>query len=214
MQHPETIPLFPLSKVLFPRMILPLHIYEERYKKMVADLQRVDGVFGVVNSDEVRHGMVGTTARIQKILHTYDDGRMDLVAVGEERFRLLDFVGEKSYLVAQIEYVEDNLSAIPAKRQINSMLGLYRQFISRLGLEVEQRQQLESLVEELSAEQDLSYIIGQTIGLDSGRQQELLEVVSPGERVKLLTGELLRQDTVHQLARKLFEGSDFDPGLN
>ncbi|MFH0882515.1 MAG: LON peptidase substrate-binding domain-containing protein, partial [bacterium] len=205
---------FPLTKVLFPHMILPLHIFEERYKTMVADLQESDGVFGVVHSDEVHSGMVGTTARIQRILHTYEDGRIDLIAVGEERFRLLDFVEDSPYLVAQIKPVEDIRTSIPAKTQINSMLVLYRQFISRLGLESEQREQLESLVEEMTAEQDLSYIIGQTIGLDSGRQQELLEVVSPGERVRLLTGELLRQDTVHHLARKLFEGSDFDPGVN
>jgi Lon protease-like protein len=214
MSHPETIPLFPLTKVLFPHMILPLHIFEERYKTMVADLQSSGGVFGVVQSDEVHSGMVGTTARIQQILHTYEDGRMDLIAVGEERFRLLDILEDRPYMVARIRHVEDNRTSIPAKTQINSMLELYQQFISRLGLESEQRQQLESLVEEMTAERDLSYIIGQTIGLDSGRQQELLEVVSPGERVRLLTGELLRQDTVHQLARKLFEGSDFDPGVN
>ncbi len=210
----NAIPLFPLTKVLFPRMILPLHIFEERYKTMVSDLGGSSGVFGVVHSQEVHSGMVGTSARIQRILHTYDDGRMDLIAVGEERFRLIDILEGSPYLVARIEPVEDSGAVIPAKRQINSMLDLYRRFISRLGLESQQREQLETLVGEMTAEQDISYIIGQTIGLDSDRQQELLEVTSPGERIRLLTGELLRQDTVHKLARRLFEGEDFDPTVN
>jgi len=214
MNLPDIIPIFPLSKVLFPNMILPLHIYEERYKTMVKELLKGGTIFGVIPSEELKPGCVGTTARIQKVLHTYDDDRMDILAVGEDRFRLMDILDDRPYLRAKVSRVEDDLRQDTARIQIENMLGLYHRFIARLGLKQEQREQLENLVEDLDLEREISYIIGQTIGLDINRQQELLEVTDPGKRIELLTGELKRQDRVHKLARQLFEGEDFDPSLN
>jgi uncharacterized protein len=98
-----TLPLFPLGSVLYPGLVLPLHIFEERYRKLVADLLAgpEPRQFGVV---AIRHGRetgidgvsalfaTGCTAVLQQA-ERYDDGRYDLVTVGAERFRLLSLAG-------------------------------------------------------------------------------------------------------------------------
>ena len=82
----ELLPLFPLQVVLFPRTTLPLHIFEERYKQMVADVMRGKAEFGVVLAGEKGIVNTGCTASIEKVVKTYPDGRMDLLTVGRRRW--------------------------------------------------------------------------------------------------------------------------------
>lgn len=214
MKSREIIPLFPLQKVLFPKMILPLHIFEERYKEMIAACTAGDTVFGVVHSDDLQPGAIGTTARVQKVLRTYDDGRMDLLASGEERFRVLSLIEDRAYLRAEIESLDDTPNEEITQGALEDMVTMYRSFIARLGLETQQRQQLEELVVELEGEREISYVIGQTIGLDTSGQLDLLAERSPQARIRKLTEELKRHEVIHHVARDLFEGDDFDPTLN
>ncbi|MCB2200781.1 LON peptidase substrate-binding domain-containing protein [bacterium] len=214
MLHRDIIPLFPLQKVLFPRMILPLHIFEERYKEMIAHCREFNRPFGVLLADEVERGAVGTTATIQRVLHEYEDGRMDIIAVGEERFKVTDVIYEQSYIKAEIKPLVDVNTLAASAREVEGMLDLFRGFIDRLGLEEKQREQLEELVIDLELEREVSYVIGQTIGLDNESQRSLLQQRSPKERIKLLLHELKRYDLLHERARQLFENSDFDPSAN
>ena len=98
------IPLFPLNVVLFPGMMLPLHIFEERYKAMIRECLATDRFFGVILAkskraqapnvaDLVRDDIynIGTTAHIQAI-ENLNDGRMNLITIGQDRF-----VVKKSY---------------------------------------------------------------------------------------------------------------------
>jgi uncharacterized protein len=109
----EVLPLFPLSTVLVPQMRLSLHVFEPRYRQLVADLMSADGPgapeFGVI---ALRHGHevgqlqdlydVGTVARVTDLL-PHPDGRCDLAAVGEDRFVVesLD-TGSQPYLLASV----------------------------------------------------------------------------------------------------------------
>src|SRR5256885_6297863 len=102
------LPLFPLNVVLFPSMRLPLHIFEERYKLMVGTCMVTDQTFGValIQSGVEVGGpaqifAVGTTARIVEI-DRLPDGRMNLVVVGGERFRLLERIDDKPYAVGRV----------------------------------------------------------------------------------------------------------------
>lgn len=105
------IPLFPLNVVLFPGMPLPLHIFEERYKVMVADCIRDNQPFGVVLIEEgmaeggesARPVAVGCTAEIAQV-QALDQGRMLIMTVGRERFRILRIdQSEKPYLMGVVE---------------------------------------------------------------------------------------------------------------
>jgi Lon protease-like protein len=109
------IPLFPLRVVVFPRTPLPLHIFEERYKEMTGDAIRDHSDIGIVLAKEEGIVNAGCTVRIEKLLHTYPDGRMDLLTRGQDRFEILDLNQEKSYLQATVEFFDDDdIAATPA----------------------------------------------------------------------------------------------------
>jgi Lon protease-like protein len=104
-----TIPLFPLNTVLFPRQPLPLHIFEPRYRAMIGDCVVMQKPFGVVlirSGDEVGETPVpfevGTTAAIKQI-QRLEDGRMNILCVGVNRFRIHELLESKQYLTARVE---------------------------------------------------------------------------------------------------------------
>ena len=103
------LPLFPLNTVLFPGQLLPLHIFEERYKLMIRHCLEGEATFGVVlirEGDEVGATAtpyaVGTLARIRK-LDQAEDGKMDLLCLGEARFKITALNEEQPYLSANVE---------------------------------------------------------------------------------------------------------------
>src|ERR1700689_615560 len=106
----ELLPLFPLQVVLFPRTALPLHIFEERYKQMIADVQRGHTEFGVVLAGEKGIVNTGCTATVEKVLKKYPDGRMDLISLGRRRFEIILLNDEKPYLRGAVEYFDDESS--------------------------------------------------------------------------------------------------------
>lgn len=108
MPEPEqTLPLFPLNVVLFPRAPLPLHIFEERYRRMVAAVLEGEGLFGVICADGAGAARTGCCAKIVKIIKRYDDGRLDLLSVGVRRFRITRLLREEAYLQARVRYFGD-----------------------------------------------------------------------------------------------------------
>ena len=108
MPEPEQIlPLFPLNVVLFPRAPLPLHVFEERYKKMVAAALEGEGLFGVICTDGGGAARTGCCAKIVKVVKRYRDGRMDILAVGVRRFRIARLLRDETYLQAQVRYFGD-----------------------------------------------------------------------------------------------------------
>jgi Lon protease-like protein len=105
--------LFPLPLVLLPAMPLPLHIFEDRYKEMMgeiiasSDAGRGESEFGVVLAKDEGIINIGCTATVQKIMRRYEDGRLDLLAIGQRRFRIAGINEERSYLRAEVEFFED-----------------------------------------------------------------------------------------------------------
>ncbi|HUY44368.1 MAG TPA: LON peptidase substrate-binding domain-containing protein [Streptosporangiaceae bacterium] len=114
----ETLPLFPLGTVLYPGLLLPLHIFEERYRQLVRDL--LDGPeprrFGVI---AIRKGRetgvdgisalheIGCTATVRRVA-AHDDGRFDLVTVGTQRFRLAALDDSRPYLQGEVDLLADD----------------------------------------------------------------------------------------------------------
>ena len=106
--HSETIiPIFPLGLVLLPEMSLPLHIFEERYKSMIKVCMEQSMEFGIVYFIGKQFQTKGCTARIIKILKRYDDGRLDIMTHGENRFTIKELFDEKPYLEAKVEFFDD-----------------------------------------------------------------------------------------------------------
>lgn len=107
----ELLPLFPLGLVLVPGELLPLHIFEERYKRLVAECRETGAPFGIVLSREEGLAVVGSTARVGAVLEEFPDGRLNIVVRGGERFRLVELrppdLPDVQPLNALVEYLDD-----------------------------------------------------------------------------------------------------------
>ncbi len=107
MQPQVRIPIFPLEVVLLPGMILPLHIFEERYKIMIGECLTDYSEFGVVCCESSNMKNKGCSARIERVLKRYDDGRMDIATRGVRRFMIHSTSDDRPYLQAVVTYFDD-----------------------------------------------------------------------------------------------------------
>src|SRR3954465_5792759 len=102
----ERFPLFPLGIVLLPSEVVPLHIFEDRYKLMIGECLESDGEFGIVWLADDGLGGVGCTARVAQVLERFDDGRMNILVTGGTPFRLLRRIEELPYPAGEVELLE------------------------------------------------------------------------------------------------------------
>lgn len=139
----ERLPLFPLGAVLFPGLVMPLHIFEERYRHLVADLleQPADearrfGVVAIELGHEVGPGAaqrlaaVGCTAEVHGVTR-YDDGRYDLICTGAERFRIERVDTEGPYPVGEVTPLPDEDGPVP-ENAVEHVTRLFRRYTERL----------------------------------------------------------------------------------
>ena len=201
--RPSIVPLFPLEKVLFPGMAMPLHVSDDRYKLLIEECLDDDKVFGILHGLDVQKPIVGTTARVEKVLNRYDDGRFDIIVVGEQRFEIKSVIQTKAYLQAIVSYFSDAKIGEFPRSSFDELVRLYKLYVQRLGLKHDNSFHLDDLMDVLDDERELSYVIAQTIGLDIRDQQELLEKTDSVARVKLLTGVLHRHDVVRSEERRV-----------
>lgn len=103
----ERFPLFPLGLVLLPQELVPLHIFEERYKQMISECLEGDSEFGIVwlGDDGLRD--IGCSARIERVIERFDDGRMNILVEGSQPFRLLKRIDDMAYPAGDVELLED-----------------------------------------------------------------------------------------------------------
>ena len=106
-ERPGRIPLFPLDVVLLPDMLLPLHIFEPRYKLMIRRCLDEKIEFGLILATSEGIASVGCTAEIVRKLQDYSDGRMDIIAEGRAVFRLEELFQEKEYYEGRVGYLTD-----------------------------------------------------------------------------------------------------------
>lgn len=103
----QVIPLFPLGIVALPGLPIPLHIFEERYKLMVGECLEQDRPFGIVFFSGGRLQNAGCTVRVIQLIKRYEDGRMDILTRGENRFLIQKLFEDKPYLQASVRYFQD-----------------------------------------------------------------------------------------------------------
>ena len=106
------LPLFPLPEVvLFPNEVLPLHIFESRYRMMLKSVLETDSLFGVVKWDPNTKSManVGCCAHIIKH-QTADDGRSNIITIGQQRFQVLEIVRSTPFYTGIVSWIDDEIS--------------------------------------------------------------------------------------------------------
>jgi ATP-dependent Lon protease len=117
MLRPRRIPLFPLDVVLLPGTQLPLHIFEPRYKEMIARCINEKLEFGMILAASTAIASFGCTAEIAQKIKDYPDGRMDIQVEGRAAFQLTELLEEKEYYEGNVEYVVDDLSSLDAEKE-------------------------------------------------------------------------------------------------
>jgi ATP-dependent Lon protease len=181
------LPLFPLPDVvLFPQEVLPLHIFEPRYRMMLRTVLAEDRRFGVVRWDpqERRMAEVGCCA---EILHcqTQDDDRSNIVTLGQQRFRVLDIVREAPYRVGMVSWIEDSVSDghDALETLAADVTTALRDVVELTGKLIGKPSALPSDLPDLPRE--LSFWIGSHLGGPvADHQQALLEITDTGERLR------------------------------
>jgi hypothetical protein len=177
------LPLFPLGSVLFPGLVLPLHIFEPRYQQLVEDLlagpePRVFGVIAIrrgretgVDGVSALYGM-GCTAELRQV-ERLPDGRFELVAVGAQRFRLGELADPAPYLSGVVELIADEVGDhTEAALRAQSVQRLFRSYLDLLA----ERGGVRVTVSELPDEPVLlSHLVAAAVVVDLPDKQRLLE---------------------------------------
>jgi Lon protease-like protein len=187
------LPLFPLQVVLLPHAALPLHIFEERYKVLMHMCIRQSSEFGIVLAREQSLAVVGCVAGITQVMRTYDDGKMDILAEGRERFRIVKVRSDVApYAVGEVEiFTDDEPVADPGL--VEETITLYNQVV---------RIVYGGSVRELdpdAASAGISFVMAQKAGLELEQRQTLMELPSERRRLEMLRDYL--QDVLPRLKK-------------
>ena len=173
----ERFPLFPLGLVLLPGEVVPLHIFEERYKLMIEECLEADTEFGIVWMSDDGLKEVGCTARVAQLLERMDDGRMNILVQGDAAFRLLRKIEDLPYPAGDVELLDEQEDE-PEPAPGSSARERYAALVER----VTDSRPSESDLEELDA-----YGMAATLDFALDAKQGLLELRSEGERLEHLT---------------------------
>ena len=130
------IGLFPLGIVLLPSERVPLHVFEERYKELIAECIDEDAEFGLVYADGDELADVGTHARVAQVLTRFPDGRLNVLVEGGTRFRLEELTSGRSFHTAIVSLLEDDQD--PAEQEsIDRAFGQFARLREVTGSDVE-----------------------------------------------------------------------------
>lgn len=171
------LPLFPLDLVLLPGVPLPLHIFEPRYKEMIKECVEKKSPFGIIRAKDDAFVNTGCTADIINVLKTYPDGRMNILVEGQKRFEVLQVNQERSFLQAEVFYLEDETDPPPAS-DVEKALTLHHEIMELAGAKAEDS-------ERTNASQ-LAYRLAGSLPFDPDFQQALLEMNSEAQRVRAI----------------------------
>ncbi len=181
------LPIFPLELVLLPGVPLPLHIFEPRYKEMIAECLDQKKPFGVVRASSDGVADIGCTAEIMSVTKKYEDGRMDILTRGVERFEVIQVNEERSFLRAEISLLQDededeeDQPGKPATEMVTQAVRLHAEIAKLAGTEP-------SGPDEQAA--NLSFLLAGSLPLDLDFKQSLLSTLSEAKRLEAVVGYL------------------------
>lgn len=185
----QRLPIFPLATVLFPGLVLPLHVFEERYRQMVRDLvvlpeeQRRFGVVALRQGRDVGEDAVASNSlydigcvAVLREVQELDDGRFVLVTAGSSRFRLGDLDDSRRYLQADVELLDEPLgdAADVLVASVGAAFSTYRRTLTGSAEELEL----------LDDPELLSYVVAAAVVLDLSERQALLEAPDTARRLQ------------------------------
>jgi Lon protease-like protein len=170
-------PLFPLGLVALPGELIPLHIFEERYKTMMSECLREDREFGIVwlSDDGLRE--IGCACEIERVLERMDDGRMNLLTRGTRPFRVVERQGHLAYPAGVIEFLEDRPDS-PDEELLSGAHEAYGELVRRATDRDPEASELVDMT---------AYDMAATVDFGLDAKQGLLDLRSENARLRLVT---------------------------
>ncbi|HYH85733.1 MAG TPA: LON peptidase substrate-binding domain-containing protein [Pyrinomonadaceae bacterium] len=208
------LPLFPLPLVLFPGVPLPLHIFEERYRRLLADVRVSNNLFGLSYfdpsasiGDRPEVGHVGCATEVVEA-QPLPDGRSNILTVGLVRYRVTEYAeSDEPYLVARVEFFEDE-EGDPSllRKRSDEVTEMFMRIVRAMKAINDERGSLPELPQ--GDPERLSFLVAAVVEMEAGDKQQLLETRSTAERLRrvynLLAQAVEGYETrarTHELAR-------------
>lgn len=209
MRGVRELPIFPLPVVLFPGMPMPLHIFEERYRKMLADIRAANNLFGLSyfdasssNKDSPPAGHIGCVAEVTES-QALPDGRSNILAVGVVRYQVESYIERgDSYLVVRPHYFEDEEESESAlNSNSHDVAQMFMRVANSIRVMNDERGNLPDISD--TDPQKLSFLVAAALEIDVETKQELLEMRSTSERLSRLRDLLARVVTSYEERARL-----------
>ena len=189
----DELGLFPLGIVLVPTERVPLHIFELRYQELIGECLAHDGEFGLVFADDDGMRDIGTRASVVDVLDRFDDGRLNIAVEGRERFRIVAENHDQSYRRAT---ADDEVVSDRSAREV--ALEHFRKLGRVVETDVDEPEEDSGV---------LSFELAARVDFGPERKQELLELRSEPERLRVVSELLERAAEAITLERALAESA-------
>jgi len=165
--------LFPLNLVLLPGEQAPLHIFEPRYRELIGECLEDDEEFGLVLADDDGIREIGTRAGVIEVLERFDDGQLNVVVEGRERFRLVELTEGRAFQTAEVVDIDD-VGEDPTDAELEQCLAAYDRVVKAA----------EAELEDIDFDADsIAFQIAARVDFGTEVKQGLLELQSERERV-------------------------------
>ncbi len=169
--------MFPLGMVLLPTELVPLHVFEPRYRELIGECLEHDREFGLVYVDDAGLRRVGTRAAVIEVTERFEDGRLNIVVEGRERFRVEDLTTGRSFHTARVRPLEDGGEPATLEAQTRAH-ALFQRLRELTGSRVEPTGE---------GEVGLAFAISARLELPAELKQELLELEDEQRRLDRVT---------------------------
>jgi Lon protease-like protein len=184
--NPQTIPIFPLSLVVYPESKYPLHIFEERYKRMIRRCRSNGEGFGIVAQIDKVMSKIGCYVKISRILTEYENGESDIIVQGINRFVLIEsHKHPDGYFEALVDNFSDLGNIIINQDSIIELKEKFKTIIERVNFRLD-----DSFWKNYSSSKNKSYKIAEKSGLTLEQQQKLLAIRDENKRMSFLVDHL------------------------
>jgi Lon protease-like protein len=170
-------PLFPLGMVAVPHEVVPLHIFEDRYKAMIAEVLAGGREFGIVWASDDGLKVNGCAVEITEVLERHDDGRLDILTRGTRPFRIVEERFDHVYPAGDVEFLQDK-DETPDARTVDAAHEAYGDLVEEATDKVLEADVLQPLT---------AYEMAATVDFGPDAKQGLLDLRSENARMRLLT---------------------------
>jgi Lon protease-like protein len=173
----RSFPMFPLGMVALPTESVPLHIFEDRYRRMIEECLTAETEFGIVWLSEDELKPVGCACEIDRVLERMEDGRLNILVRGTRPFRLVERQDDLPYPAATVEFLGEQ-EEDPDPEVVEETRGLYAELVEQATDKTLDEEELAALD---------AYTMAATVEFGTDVKQELLELRSENARLRLLT---------------------------